>query len=1016
MNRKLSLIVILLLISSIFTTAAAYHTTTLSNTNIFSLNTTTLTEQTIYELDLNHNNELIYQSSQPLAFQSPVPLNYNPGEYPPIWETYTGTGQIAAIIVWIEANPRINEMPIQPGDWLGGFYLDDNGVRRCGGAVMWPFDFGGYNGVLLPLIGNDPATPEKDGFIFGEPFQLRIFSSTTQKDYIITNINYTSQGLNSGTWSHLGFHYTDNLQAVVDMDFYITASENPLCVNTMVSLTATEFIGTTGSYSYSWSSDPPGFNYNIKSPPPILLQQSTVFYLDVTDGVYSSHHHITVIVHQHPTAIAGEDIIMCETDSAQLQGLATNYSQILWTTSGDGSFSNPAVLNPMYTPGSLDKEQGTVILTLHAISLSACSVVATDTMNLLLSPLPGVFAGDDIQVCSNEPAYLNAEAFHYSTVQWITSGSGTFSDPTSLTTQYYPSTNDVTNGMVTVTVIAQSVSPCSTPSSDSTIISFIPNPTVYSTNIQRKCQDQSFSINGGANSYSSLLWTTPGDGYFEDPYGYFPGIYHPGPNDIANGGVTITITAFGIGPCSIPATKEVQLIIYKIAVVDAGGTMTMSPDDTYIQLAGSATNSVYNIWSNSGDGYFSNKYNLDAKYYPGSLDRAAGEFTLILSAYSHHYCSNLIVSDELYVTIIDEPLPPTISLQPIFNHSTLENQPYSYQVLFDEVESTEPVLFSLLEKPTGMSIDLSTGLIQWLPGFNDRGVHMVTVEAMYINFPEVSDSVSYELTVFYEIINPTADFSYIPESPLVDEIIQFTDLSMDPDGAVVSWSWDFGDGSSSTQQNPSHIFDSEGIYMVSLTVTDDDGATDTIAKEIIVQKDDSQSIVVQYNLSKGVNFISFDFLPDSLYLEDIFAPLTASNDLLMIIADNAIGGYYLPAWNINTLGNNGQIELYRGYKVVMNKDAILNVSGTPCTENIVLDLVVGANFVSFSNETVVLDIVGDLFDNDSLSMIIDLSCTQGSPVFLKKLWNNDFLGSLELFQPGHIYLFIIYDAFSLIVN
>jgi PKD repeat protein len=264
--------------------------------------------------------------------------------------------------------------------------------------------------------------------------------------------------------------------------------------------------------------------------------------------------------------------------------------------------------------------------------------------------------------------------------------------------------------------------------------------------------------------------------------------------------------------------------------------------------------------------------------------------------------------------------------------------------------------------------------------------------------------------------SPIADFSYTPESPLVDEIIQFTDSSIDTDGTVVGWSWDFGDGSYSTQQNPSHIFDSEGTYMVSLTVTDDDGATDTITKDIIVEKDDSQSIVVQYNLSKGVNYISFDFLPDSLYLEDIFAPLTASNYLLMIIADNAIGGYYLPLWNINTLGNNGQVGLYRGYKVVMSEDVVFNVSGTPCTENIVLDVVVGANFVSFSNETVVLDVVGDLFDTGSLRMIVDLSNTQVPPVFLKKLFNNNFLGSLEIFQPGNIYLFIVDIAFCICIN
>ncbi len=58
---------------------------------------------------------------------------------------------------------------------------------------------------------------------------------------------------------------------------------------------------------------------------------------------------------------------------------------------------------------------------------------------------------------------------------------------------------------------------------------------------------------------------------------------------------------------------------------------------------------------------------------------------------------------------------------------------------------------------------------------------------------------------------------------------QFTDSSSDPkdvnDGGIVSWSWDFGDGSSSDEQNPSHNYTEIGTYTVTLTVTDNGGLT-----------------------------------------------------------------------------------------------------------------------------------------------------------------------------------------------
>lgn len=77
---------------------------------------------------------------------------------------------------------------------------------------------------------------------------------------------------------------------------------------------------------------------------------------------------------------------------------------------------------------------------------------------------------------------------------------------------------------------------------------------------------------------------------------------------------------------------------------------------------------------------------------------------------------------------------------------------------------------------------------------------------------------------------PTADFTYIATNLSVD----FTDQSTDSDGSIVSWSWDFGDGGTSTAQNPTHTYGADGTYTVTLTVTDDGGATDSANQDVTV--------------------------------------------------------------------------------------------------------------------------------------------------------------------------------------
>ncbi len=78
---------------------------------------------------------------------------------------------------------------------------------------------------------------------------------------------------------------------------------------------------------------------------------------------------------------------------------------------------------------------------------------------------------------------------------------------------------------------------------------------------------------------------------------------------------------------------------------------------------------------------------------------------------------------------------------------------------------------------------------------------------------------------------PVADFEYSPLQPKVGQKVTFTDRSA---GDPTSWKWSFGDGSTSTQRNPSHTFTTTGNKNVKLTVSNASGS-DSVTKTINVR-------------------------------------------------------------------------------------------------------------------------------------------------------------------------------------
>jgi len=210
---------------------------------------------------------------------------------------------------------------------------------------------------------------------------------------------------------------------------------------------------------------------------------------------------------QRTLAFAGNNANICEDQVAQLNATAMNYQSLLWTTSGTGSFSDNTILNPVYTPSQADIASGSVTLTLTVTGFSAGETSVSDLI-LTISPKPTAFAGADASLCEgNSFTIAGASATNYASLEWSTNGDGSFNDPNLLQPVYSPGSNDITNGIVLLTLSMETGNSCQ-PATDILQIAVHKMPTASLSVAENLCAGDStqliYSMTGTA-PYSVTL-------------------------------------------------------------------------------------------------------------------------------------------------------------------------------------------------------------------------------------------------------------------------------------------------------------------------------------------------------------------------------------------------------------------------------------------------------------------------------------------------------------------------------
>lgn len=161
-------------------------------------------------------------------------------------------------------------------------------------------------------------------------------------------------------------------------------------------------------------------------------------------------------------------------------------------------------------------------------------------------------------------------------------------------------------------------------------------------------------------------------------------------------------------------------------------------------------------------------------------------------------------------------------------------QPCPVNPGFSFVQYCDSVVF------TDNSTVTSGSITDWLWDFGDGNsstdqnpTHNYTSDGDYYVSLTVTHSSGCDTTAYdtVYVYHPVADF--YADTTCYGNLTHFTDASSTPYGIVDTWMWDFGDGTS-TQQNPSHQFTSQGIHDVEQVVENDLGCTDTIVKQVRV--------------------------------------------------------------------------------------------------------------------------------------------------------------------------------------
>jgi gliding motility-associated-like protein len=322
-------------------------------------------------------------------------------------------------------------------------------------------------------------------------------------------------------------------------------------------------------------------------------------------------------------------------------------------------------------------------------------------MNIVINPIAKAEAGADTSICAGSSYKLSGSVSGgASSLVWITSGSGTFDNNTLASATYLPSSADIVNGSVILTITSNDPSGPCTSVSDAMTLVINPMPTVNAGIDADICSTNQYALNGiiGGGA-SSASWSSSGTGAFDNNLNLMAN-YTPSASDISNGSVQFYLSSNDpAGAC--PAVNDtVSLTIHPVATMNVGADATICEGTVYAASGIAAGGSSFFTWSSNGSGSFNNANSANAIYTPSAADVLAG--SVILTGTSNDPegpCPS--VTDELVLSVTPRDNPSFAYSSPSF--CITGSNPVA------QVNGTQGGVFH--SSPASLSIDSLTGVI-----------------------------------------------------------------------------------------------------------------------------------------------------------------------------------------------------------------------------------------------------------------------------------------------------------------